>query len=252
VKKKHKYLITIFGIFLVLLLFLKFYKFEAWSGEYYLPFYSNGGNLTSEIRNDWISNNPISTYSIDGKVCGYYGYNCVDVVKSMGLDKCILIGDLKTRDDFFVGRHVFEGKVVYGVNRVGCFPVGSYWWESKLTKITGKYRFSTWYGWFEADCDNKRFMASDGRSGSFDCDTQLTFISVWNFQVIFYKSAPTTTTITTTTTQPQPTTVTINYQQTTTTTISSSVGSGNYVKTERSLFDIIWDWLKSLFSWFFK
>jgi hypothetical protein len=246
VKRKYKQIAIVLGISLILLLLLKIFKFEVWNSEYPLSFSTINNNLTSGVRADWVSNHPISTYSIDGVICS--GSYCIDKFKSMGLDKCILIGDLKTRDDVFVGRHVFEGRVVYGVSRVGCFPSGGYWWDSKHTKITGKYRWSTWYGWFEADCDNKRFVASDGRSGSFDCDTQLQFVSVWNFQVIFYKS----TLITTTTTQPQPSSTIINYQQATTTTISSSVSSGNYVKTERSLFDVIWEWLKDLFSWFFK
>jgi hypothetical protein len=62
----------------------------------------------------------------------------------------------------------------------------------------------------------------------------------------------TITTTTLTTIQSQPTTTTINYQQTTATTISPSAGSGNYVKTEKTVFDIIWDWLRSLLDWFFR
>jgi hypothetical protein len=190
-KKSLKYSIVIFGVLIVGLLFFK-YKFEVWTNEYYVPFRFINGNLTSDLKNDWISIHVVSTYSIDGKVCGDYGYNCVDVVKNYGLNKCILVGDLKESHDVFVGRQVFEGKVEYGQNRVACVPVGQYWWNGLKTKITGTYRFSTWYGWFEVNCDAGTFTASDGRSGTFDCNTQLEFRSVWNFQAIFYKEITTT------------------------------------------------------------
>jgi hypothetical protein len=244
-KKSLKYLVVIFGVLIVSLLLFK-YKFEVWTNEYYVPFRFINGNLTSDLKNDWVSNHVVSTYSIDGKVCGDYGYNCVDIVKNYGLNKCILVGDLKENHDVFVGRQVFEGKVEYGQNRVACVPVGQYWWNSLKTKITGTYRFSTWYGWFEVNCDAGIFTASDGRSGTYDCNTQLEFRSVWNFQAIFYKEEITTTT-TTTTTVPITTTTTYPTTTSTTTTTTTTVPPA----PSGSLWDILknfWCWLIGIFG----
>jgi hypothetical protein len=235
-KKSLKYLIAIFLVLVIGLLFFK-YKFEVWVNEYYIPFHFVNGNLTSDLENDWVSVHAVSTYSIDGKVCGDYGYNCVDVVKNYGLNKCILVGDLKESHDVFVGRHVFEGKVEYGQNRVACVPVGQYWWNGLKTKITGTYRFSTWYGWFEVNCDAGTFTASDGRSGTFDCNTQLEFRSVWNFQAIFYKEEITTTT-------------TMAIPVTTTTIISVSLPPTPPRPLWETIISAILDWLRAIFSWF--
>jgi hypothetical protein len=71
---------------------------------------------------------------------------------------------------------------------------------------------------------------------------------------LIQKLYPTQTTSTTTTIQSQTTTtttITINYQQTTT-TIVSNLDSGNLVKTERNILDVILEWLRGLLNWFFS
>jgi hypothetical protein len=255
------FLVLIIIIIGVLLVSGKF-KFSV-GGAYNIPFFTQGDKVVSNVVSDWVSGHPIGMYSLDGKLCGeYYNdvgwFRCNEILSNKGINKCKLIGDLKESHDVFVGRQEFEGGVVYEPGAASCVPLGTYWWNGLKTKITGTYRLPTWYGWFEVNCDAGTFTASDGRSGTFDCNTQLEFRSVWNFQAIFYKEEITTTTTTTTTTSTTTTTTTtipITTTTTTTTTLYPITTTTTYPTTTTTTIPSapsgsLWDILRNLWCWF--
>ena len=181
-KRKYKNLIILILIALGIFIFSK-YQMQTYGSSWWIDIYKVGDTYQTGVKSDWTTNHVFTIRSVDNNYACQGSLGCPI---NVGNWSCKIVGDLKEEHDVFVGRYEFQGKVINYNGIIACAPLYSFWWESKTSKIKGTYVFRTWYGWIEVNCDAGTFRASDGRSGPYNCDRDLRFRAIYNFNVIFY------------------------------------------------------------------